>query len=190
MDVILIAALSSNRVIGKEGKLPWHVPEDLRFFKRVTVGHAVIMGRKTYESVGRPLPRRRNIVVTRQPDYRPTISEAKPSSDPALEILMEAGDEAARKNPEQTCLDAVHSLEAAIELCQRRGEEKAFVIGGGELFVEAIGIADEMILTHLELGEIEGDTWFPEFDAKEWEDLGPYDASFPLAKHYRRQEPI
>lgn len=186
MKRIIIAAMNRDRIIGKDGGLPWHMPEDLIFFKRMTRGHAVIMGRKTYESMSRPLPRRRNIIVTRQTDYRPPLEQMKPSDDPALTVLFAPDDTAARRSAEQTCLDVVHSLTAAFELCVHRGEEKAFIIGGGQLYAEAMSCADEMILTHLDLPDVEGDTWFPSFDASEWDDVGPCDSDFPLARQYRR----
>ncbi len=187
MKRIIIAAMNRDRVIGKDGGLPWHVPEDLKFFKRTTRGHAVIMGRKTYESMNRPLLRRRNIIVTRQADYRPPLDQMTPADDPALTVLFSPDDVAARRTAEQTCLDVVHSLTAAFELCAHRGEEKAFVIGGGQLYAEAIPFADEMILTHLDLPDVEGDTWFPPLDASEWDDLGAIDPKFPLARLYRRK---
>lgn len=86
----MIAAVSENDVIGREGDLPWHLPADLRFFKRKTVGHTLIMGRKTFDTVGKPLPRRRSIVLSRQEDYSPLGVEVVSSLEAALEL---AGDE-------------------------------------------------------------------------------------------------
>jgi dihydrofolate reductase len=88
--ISLIAALASNRVIGRQGALPWHLPEDLRRFKALTLGHPVLMGRRTWESIGRPLPGRRNIVITRQADYRPSGAEVFPDLGSALEALAGA----------------------------------------------------------------------------------------------------
>lgn len=133
--VILIAAVAANGVIGAGGALPWHLPEDLRHFKRLTHGHAVIMGRRTWESIGRALPGRRNVVVTRRPGYAAPGAAVAPS------------------------------LEAALALC--RGETLAFVIGGAELYREALARADALLLT--EIGrDFEGDTRFPEFDRAAW----------------------
>ncbi|MBK8269791.1 MAG: dihydrofolate reductase [Planctomycetes bacterium] len=185
MTISIIVAMTADRVIGKDGKLPWHVPEDLKFFKRMTQGHAIIMGRKTYESMGRALPRRRNVLITRQADYRPAALSVKPSDDPALDVLFAPDDESARRAPDQTCLDVVHSLDAAIELCRRRGEEKAFVIGGGKIFQDAIGRVEEMLITRIE-GDYKGDTFFPQWNSAEWIDVGPADPTFQAATRYTR----
>lgn len=188
MKIVLIVAMTADRVIGKDGRLPWHMPEDLKFFKRTTQGHAVIMGRKTYESMGKPLPRRRNIVITRQSDYQPAIAPTKPTEDPALDVLFAPDDDSARRAPDQTCLDVVHSLDDAIVLCRRRNEQIAFIIGGGEIFVDAIYRADEMLITRIE-GKYEGDTFFPKWNPTDWSDAGPADAAFPAATRYARRIP-
>ena len=128
----LIAALASNRVIGNGDKMPWHLPEDLAYFRRVTKGFPVIMGRKTWDSLParfRPLPGRRNIVVSRNAMWRGTGAEA------------------------------ATSLAEAIELAA--GAERVFVIGGAELFVQALPLADELRLTEIER-EYTGDSFFPE----------------------------
>ncbi len=186
MKIILIAAMNQDRVIGVGGTLPWHLPEDLKFFKRQTVGHAIIMGRRTYESMGRPLPRRRNLIITRQADYRPALPTVA-STDPALEILLAPEPGAARRTNDQTCLDVCTSLASALDLCRRRGESIAFVIGGGEIFEIAMPIADEMLITHVNLPDLAGDTFFPEWDAADWEDAGIVDASLPEARRYVRR---
>lgn len=90
--ISLIAALAANRVIGRQGALPWHLPEDLRRFKALTLGHPVLMGRRTWESIGRPLPGRRNIVITRQADYRPSGAEVFPDLGSALAALAGAAE--------------------------------------------------------------------------------------------------
>lgn len=186
MKLIIIVAMTHDRVIGKDGKLPWHVPEDLKFFKRTTQGHAIIMGRKTLESMGRPLPRRRNVVITRQAGYRPAAVAMKPSDDPALDVLFAPEDSAARRMPDQTCLDVVHSLDEAIELCRRRGEQTAFIIGGGKVYAEAIDRADEMLITRID-GAYDGNTFFPEWNRDNWNDAGLADPVFPLATRFVRR---
>ena len=128
----LIAALASNRVIGTGDKMPWHLPEDLAYFRSVTKGFPVIMGRKTWDALParfRPLPGRRNIVVSRNAMWRGTGAEA------------------------------ATSLAEAIELAA--GAERVFVIGGAELFVQALPLADELRLTEIER-EYTGDSFFPE----------------------------
>jgi dihydrofolate reductase len=125
-------------VIGLAGGLPWHIPGDLKHFKAVTMGHPIIMGRKTHESIGRPLPGRRNIVVTRRADYR-------------------AGG-----------CEVVHSFDEALRAT--RAEEEVFVIGGAELYVEALPRAERVYLTRVE-GSFEGDTYFPDTDWSLWHEV-------------------
>ena len=129
MIVSLIAAMAKNRVIGRGAAIPWHLPEDLRRFRELTWGHVLIMGRKTFESIGRPLPGRRTIILTRQLDYR-------------VEGCQVARD-----------------LEEALAACA--GEAEVFVCGGGEVYRQALNIADRIYLTIL-CREIAGDVVFPE----------------------------
>jgi len=133
--VYLVAAVASNGIIGANGKLPWHIPEELRHFKRLTLGHPVIMGRRTWESLKGPLPQRENIVVTRRAGY-----EAEGAA-------------------------VASSLEAALAMCI--GEPVAFVIGGTQLFEEAMPIAAGMVLTEIQR-DYDGDTWFPKWDRRQW----------------------
>ena len=128
MKIALIAALTRKRVIGKDGKLPWHISEDLKRFRALTTGHAVIMGRTTFESLGRPLPNRRNVVITSH-----TLR----------------GVETYRSLP-----DALKAL---------AGEERVFIIGGGQLFARAIDLADELFLT-IVMKDFPGDTFFPPYE--------------------------
>jgi len=130
MRISLIVAMSQNRVIGRGGSIPWKIPGEQKLFKRITLGHTVIMGRKTHEDIGRPLPERLNIVVSRRTDYRPA-----------------------------RCLVA-DSLAAALDLCPA-GETEAFIIGGGQLFREALPMADRVYLTLIPTA-VPGDTYFPE----------------------------
>jgi dihydrofolate reductase len=127
-NLSLIAAVARNGAIGKDNALLWRLPEDLQFFKRTTLGCPVIMGRKTYDSIGRPLPGRRNIVVTRNPQWQA------------------AG------------VDAVTSLEAALALVANA--PKVFVIGGAQLYAQALPLAHELVLTEVD-ADFEGDTFFP-----------------------------
>ena len=154
MKTIIIVAMTPDRLIGKDGRLPWRLPEDLKFFKRTTTGYAAIMGRKTHESIGRPLPNRRNIVMTRSADYRAEGAEV------------------------------VGSLEEALERCRNRGEEKAFVIGGAQVYRLALPIADELIITRVDGPDLTGDTYFPEWTASDWISKGPTDRSYPAATRF------
>ena len=133
--IYLVAAVASNGIIGAGGKLPWHIPEELKHFKRLTLGHPVIMGRRTWESLKGPLPGRENIVVTRTPGY-----EAPGAA-------------------------VANSLDAALALCA--GEPVAFVIGGTQLFEDALPLAAGMVLTEIQR-DYAGDTWFPKWDRAQW----------------------
>ena len=133
MMISIIAALDEKRGIGKNEQLPWHIPKDLKRFKELTTGHTVIMGRKTFESIGKALPNRINIVITQNPKFD------------AQDAIM------------------VHSLEEAIEKAQERGgNEEIFIIGGGEIYKQAIKKADKLYLT-LVKGDFNCDTFFPDY---------------------------
>lgn len=134
--ISLVVAMARNHVIGSAGRMPWHLPADLRRFKEITMGRPVIMGRKTFESIGRPLPGRTNIVVTRRHGWNPS------------------GVIVARGLPQ--------ALQAAVQ-----GEGEVFVIGGGELFEQALPIARRLYITRIE-ADIEGDTRFPEIEEAQW----------------------
>lgn len=139
MTISLVVAIAENGVIGREGGLPWRLSTDMKRFKALTMGKPIIMGRKTWESFPRrPLPGRRNIVITRDAAYRAEGAEVTGSLDEAL-ALAGAGGEAG-------------------EIC---------VIGGGEIYRQALPIADRLHVTHVKAG-IDGDTFFPEIDPKTW----------------------
>lgn len=139
MNVCLLVAVAENRVIGRDGALPWHLPADLKRFKKLTLGHVVIMGRKTHESIiaslGRPLPKRRSLVLSRDPAYQA----------PGVE--------------------AVSGLDQALELAS--AEARVFVVGGAAVFAEALPRADRLYLTRVH-AEVEGDVFFPELDFEAW----------------------
>jgi dihydrofolate reductase len=141
----LIAAMSENRVIGRDGKLPWHLPADLRHFKNTTRGHTVIMGRRTFESLDRPLPQRTNIVITRNPDYHVDGVTVARTLDEAID-LAERHEAAADPAP---------------------AEREIFILGGEEIFRQTLSRAFRLYLT-LVHATVEGDTFFPKFDPAEW----------------------
>ena len=120
-DLAIVVAFNGDRVIGAKGDMPWHIPEDLRHFKRVTMGHAILMGRKTYESIGRPLPGRRNIVITRNPN-----------------AVFEG-------------CDIAQSLSQAIQMARDGGDLCPRVIGGGEIYKMALPLATELYLTKIDV---------------------------------------
>lgn len=139
--ISLIVAADENGVIGHQGSLPWKLPADMKFFRETTKGHPVIMGRKTYVSIGRPLPGRQNVVVTRQEDF-----EA-----PGCKV--------------------VNSLVDAIGVASMAdGNEEIFIIGGGELYREVLPSADRVYLTRVH-ASVEGDTTFPPLDEKVWKEV-------------------
>jgi dihydrofolate reductase len=137
----LVAAVARGGVIGRDGTVPWRLPEDMAFFREVTLGHPVVMGRRTWDSLPerfRPLPGRRNVVVTRNPDWRGEGAERAGSLAEALSLVAEA--------------------------------ESVAVIGGGALYAAALPLADELVLTEVEL-DAEGDTFFPPFDHDAFEEV-------------------
>ena len=141
MKISLIAAIASgNRAIGKNNRLIYHIPEDLKRFRRITSGHVVIMGRKTFEAIGHPLENRTNIIITRDPDYFVEGAIVVHSLDEALQKAQAFGSEAQA----------------------RRGDDEIFIIGGGQVYQEAIKMADKLYLTIVE-GSPQADTFFPPY---------------------------
>lgn len=147
MQIALIVALASNRVIGKANKMPWHLPGDLRYFKRVTLNKPVIMGRNTFESIGKPLPQRTNFIVSRNPDYKVAGGIVVPSLEAAL----------------QTVADLYHTIEAP-------DDSEVMIIGGAQLYAQALPLAQRLYLTEVQAAP-EGDTFFPVFDRSAWREV-------------------
>ncbi|TIO09252.1 dihydrofolate reductase [Mesorhizobium sp.] len=142
MDVAIYVAIAENGVIGRDGGLPWRLSSDLKRFKADTMGKPIVMGRKTYEGIGRPLPGRLNIVVTRDKAWR---AEG---------------------------VEVVHSLDEAISLANVRGRcmagaDEVCVIGGGEIYTQALPLADRLHVTHI-LAPVDGDAHFPPIDPELW----------------------
>lgn len=144
MKLALIWAMSNNRTIGRNNALPWHLPEDMKYFKRVTMGKPIIMGRKTWESIGRPLPGRTNIVITRD------------------------------RNFHADGIKIVHTLDEAIALAEKisfiDGAEEVVVIGGAEIYALSLPKADRLYMTQVH-ADVEGDAHFPEFNINEWREI-------------------
>ena len=136
--VIIIAAIASNNALGKDNQLIWHLPADLKRFKSTTLGQTVVMGRKTFESLGKALPNRNNIVITRNKDFR-------------------AGD-----------VTVVHSLEQALEFS--KDKEKIYILGGAEIYSQALPFADLLDLTLVHT-DVEADTFFPVIDQSIWKEI-------------------
>lgn len=142
MRLTIIAAIAENGVIGRDGGLPWRLSSDLKRFKQLTMGNAILMGRKTWESIGRPLPGRKSVVISRQSEYDPGYAEV---------IVAANLDEA---------LAQARNLEDV-------GDE-LFVIGGARIYEMCLSRADRMVITRVHV-EVEGDVWFPEVDWGAWE---------------------
>lgn len=159
VKLAIVVAKAENGVIGKDNALPWHLPEDLKYFKRVTMGRPIVMGRLTFESIGRPLPGRANIVITRQADWQ------------------------------ANGVQVAHSLEQAVALAEKseRPDEWVMVIGGANLYKQALPNCDRLYLTQVH-AEVDGDAFFPSLVDSEWEETdhesyqrdekNPYDYSF------------
>ncbi|MCC8019217.1 MAG: dihydrofolate reductase [Rikenellaceae bacterium] len=160
--ISIIVAVAQNGVIGGDNRLLWHIPEDLRRFKAITTGHPVVMGRKTFESLGRPLPDRSNVIITRNPDYRAEGAAV------------------------------ASSLEKAVDMFP--AEEEVFIIGGGEIYRQAMPLSDRLYITEV-LHNYEGDTVFPVIDPALWReessDYHPRGEKYPYPfryVNYRRRE--
>lgn len=157
MNICAIAAVSENNVIGKDGNLPWKLPGDLEHFRSTTMGHPIIMGRKTFDSFPNPLPNREHIVLTR--------NESLISSDSKVTY--------------------VNSVDEAIKISKKYNKDKLFVIGGQSIYKLFFEQLDEMILTHVK-DTYEGDTYFPEFDVDNWNsELVDEKEDFHIVHYYR-----
>jgi len=160
----MIVATTDNNIIGKNNTMPWHLPADLAYFKKVTLGKPIIMGRKTYESIGRPLPGRRNIVISRDENYVPKVNYT-----PKVNGVDTLTDSAAAR------IDIVTSVEHALALVDGSdgsdAVEEVMVIGGGAIYKHCLANADRLYVTHIK-ATIEGDTQFPDYaigiDAGNW----------------------
>lgn len=161
LRLALMAAKATNNVIGRNNALPWYLPNDLKYFKQVTLGKPIIMGRNTWESLKKALPGRTNIVITRQPDYHAEGAKVVASLDQALVLAEQV---------------------ALID-----GRDEVVVIGGAQIYQLALPRTDRLYLTEVH-ADVEGDTWFPEVDASQWREItrddfpaegpNPYDYSF------------
>lgn len=138
MILSIIVAMDEQNVIGLNGDLPWRLSADLQNFKKITMGKPIIMGRKTHESIGRPLPGRENIIITRQVDY----------TSPGCTVM--------------------HSIEEVLANYQEH--EELMMMGGAELYEQTIKLAQRIYLTRVH-ASVKGDTWFPEFDLAEWNEV-------------------
>ncbi len=141
MNISIISAVANNRVIGKGNILPWKLPSDLKYFKEKTVGHAVIMGKNTYESIGRPLPDRINIIICRP-----------------------------EENFADSRVVVTHSINEALEKAKELGDNEVFIIGGASIYAQSIDLADTLYISEVQ-AEIDGDKFFPVIGSYEWKEV-------------------
>jgi dihydrofolate reductase len=165
MKLSLIVATAHHRVIGKNNELPWRLPQDLKYFKSVTLGKPVIMGRKTFDSIGKPLPSRTNIVITRQTDW----------SFPGVQVA-------------KSIQDAVDIAQQSVATMESPATEM-MVIGGAEIYRQALPLADRIYLTQIDL-DVDGDAAFPELPAHQWQLVNeiPGDEDAPLKHRFLTYE--
>jgi dihydrofolate reductase len=140
--VSILVAMAKNRVIGRNNALPWQLPPDLKRFKQLTMGHHIVMGRKTYESIGRPLPGRTSVIITRQPDYQVPGAIVVASIDQALKVCSEG----------------------------KEVDQEIFVIGGAQIYRQSLGLCQRIYITEIQQ-EFDGDTLFPELNQQEWREI-------------------
>ena len=159
MKVIIIAAIAKNGVIGRvNGEMPWNIKEEFQHFKQTTLRLPIIMGRKTFETLGKPLKGRENIIVTRNENLSFAFADIK----------------------------IFHSLEESLSYCWKKHYEKAFIIGGGEIYRQALPLADEMILSFMKF-EAEGEVLFPEIRSDTWQKVSSEDRErFEIIKYIRK----
>ena len=140
MEIAIIVGMANNRVIGNGSEIPWHLPADFKHFKKTTMGCPIIMGRKTRESIGRALPGRKNLVISRNPA-----------------VSLEG-------------TTTYTSLKSALDACKSEGYERVFVIGGAQIYQQAIPLATQLFLTEIDV-EVDGDICFPELDMNKWKQV-------------------
>lgn len=160
MRVSTIVGMGNNNEIGKGNDIPWYLPADLKYFKRITSGHPIIMGRKCFESIGRPLPNRTNIIVSRNPEFY-----------------------------REGCI-LVHSIGAALSVAEDKGTDEAFIIGGGEIYRRGLPISSRLYLTNIDITVEDADVFFPKINFDYWNVISkeshqkdaknPYDYTFQV----------
>jgi dihydrofolate reductase len=138
MIISIIVAAANNNAIGKDNKLPWHLKGDLQYFKKLTTNHCIIMGRNTFESIGKPLPNRTNIVLTSDPSYTPQGIVVR------------------------------HDLQAALDYCTRWAQQEVYIIGGAQLYTSSMDVAHKVFLTRVDTDIEKADAFFAPLDEKKW----------------------
>ncbi len=154
MILSTIVGMGNNHEIGKGNDIPWYLPADLKYFKRTTVGHPIIMGRKCFESIGRPLPNRTNIIVSRNPEF-----------------CIEG------------CI-LVHTMNAALVVAEEQGAEEAFIIGGGEIYCEGLPLSTKLYVTNIDIDVPDADIYFPPINFEDWELISEEHHQKDAKNHY------
>ena len=178
MTISIVAAVSRNGVIGANGGMPWRIPEDLRRFRKLTMGGVVIMGRRTFDSIGKPLDGRVNIVISRNPNFRPEEGAQVGGEGWVGGVGGALG------------VGKAESLETALMVAEMaKRDAEVFIIGGGEIYALALreGVAERMFLTEVDL-EVEGDVFFPPFSRDEWREANREPGSGDVPHSYVRYE--
>ncbi|MCH9028994.1 MAG: dihydrofolate reductase [Bacteroidetes bacterium] len=159
MRIIIIVAIAKNGVIGKaNGEMPWHIKEDFQHFKKTTMGFPIIMGRKSFESLGKPLPGRENIIVTRNTNLKYDFDGIK----------------------------IFYSLQDAVDYSRSLNKDKIFITGGGEIYNQSISFADEMIISHMKF-DVVGEVKFPDFNVDDWKIISREEKEeFEIVTYLRR----
>jgi dihydrofolate reductase len=159
LRIVIIVAIAKNGVIGKaNGEMPWHVKEDFQHFKKTTMGFPIIMGRKSFESLGKPLPGRENIIVTRNTNLKYDFDGIK----------------------------IFYSLQDAVDYSRSLNKEKIFITGGGEIYNQSISFADEMIISHMKF-DVVGEVKFPDFNVDDWKIISREEKEeFEIVTYLRR----
>lgn len=165
MEKCIIVAIADNNAIGKDNDLLWHISEDLKFFKRTTMGCPVIMGRRTFESIGRPLPKRLNIVVSRSGYAAPEGVRVVASLDEAYSIA----EEEILRTAQNDSNGVISAPSLVMSSEDETSMQRAFVIGGGQIYAQALEMADRLIVTHVHTVIPEADTFFPAIDPAIWQ---------------------
>ena len=149
VKISLIVATARNRVMGRDNRLPWRLPGDMKYFKQITMGKPLVMGRKTWQSIHRPLPGRTNIIVTRQKNWQPDLSE-------------------------MVDVKVVHSLKQGLALAKKtaraKGRDEVIVMGGAQIYQQALACADRLYITEV-AAEVDGNVFFPPLDAAQWQEV-------------------
>ena len=181
-----VAAMSLNRVIGANGAIPWHLPEDFKWFKRLTLGHFVLMGRKTFDSIGRPLPNRTNIIVTRHPRRLSREQRFQPAFIGNWRPRLSRSYQLGLERMTERDLWLVRDVEKLVDAYERtRPQRELFVVGGAQIYERLLPRCTDVFLTVV-FREVEGDAFFPEFEHDfELVDVPLKTADFEV-RHYRR----